>query len=110
MILTSNNLPNDLIGYNFNVIMMDLDPMIGESVLLNADDSYTIIINSRLSSQMQRECFYHAIDHVRHKDWESGMTADEIERKRHEDFKNEERILQNGDLPWNGYSDWQEDF
>ena len=69
-ILTETNLPNDLIGYNFVLVLADLDPMVGESICHNSDDSYTIFINSRWSSEMQRRCLLHALDHVRHRDWE----------------------------------------
>lgn len=69
-ILTETNLPTDLIGYNFVLVLADLDPMIGESICHNSDDTYTIFINSRWSSEMQRRCFLHALDHVRHHDWE----------------------------------------
>jgi len=82
-ILTETNLPTDLIGYNFVLVLADLDPMIGESICHNADDSYTIFINSRWSSEMQRRCFLHAIDHVRHNDWEK-ESVQEIEGERHE--------------------------
>lgn len=70
MILTSENLPHDMRGYNFNIILMDSDTTIGETICKNSDDSFTIFINSRLSSAMQRYCFEHALNHVRRNDWE----------------------------------------
>jgi len=82
-ILTETNLPTDLIGYNFVLVLADLDPMIGESICHNGDDSYTIFINSRWSSEMQRRCFLHALDHVRHNDWEK-EDVQQIEGERHE--------------------------
>ena len=80
--LTEENLPTDLIGYNFVLVLADLDTMIGESILHNSDDSYTIFINSRWSSEMQRRCFLHALDHVRHHDWEK-HDVQQIEGDRH---------------------------
>lgn len=82
-ILTAENLPMEMRKYDFNVILIDLDEMIGESVMQNGDDSYTIIINSKWSAEMQRKCFFHALDHVRHNDWEKA-DADCIEGERHE--------------------------
>lgn len=82
--LTTENLPTDLMMYDFNVVITDLDNMIGECICHNADDSYTIFLNSRWSSEEQRKCFYHALDHVRHNDWEK-TSADEIERERHDE-------------------------
>ena len=80
--LTETNLPTDLIGYNFVIVLADLDPMIGETICHNSDDSYTIFINSRWSSEMQRRCFLHAFDHVRHHDWEK-EDVQQIEGERH---------------------------
>ena len=81
--LTATNLPTDLIGYDFVLVTADIDTMIGETICHNADDSYTIFVNSRWSSEMQRKCILHAFDHVRHHDWEK-YDVQEIERERHE--------------------------
>ena len=82
-ILTETNLPADLIRYNFVIVLADLDPMIGETICHNSDDSYTIFLNSRWSSEMQRRCFLHALDHVRHHDWEK-TDIQQIEGERHD--------------------------
>ena len=81
-ILTAENLPMEMRKYDFNVVLIDLDEMIGESIMQNSDDSYTIIINSKWSAEMQRKCFFHALDHVRHNDWEH-EDASQIEKERH---------------------------
>lgn len=81
--LTETNLPTDLIGYNFVLVLADLDTMVGETICHNADDSYTIFLNSRWSSEMQRRCFLHALDHVRHHDWEK-TDVQQIEGERHD--------------------------
>lgn len=81
--LTTENLPTDLMMYDFNVVITDLDNMIGECICHNADDSYTIFLNSRWSSEEQRFCLLHALDHVRNNDWEK-YDINEIERERHE--------------------------
>jgi hypothetical protein len=82
-ILTETNLPTDLIGYNFVLVLADLDPMIGESICQNSDGTYTIFINSRWSSEMQRRCVLHAFDHIRHNDWEK-EDVQQIEGERHD--------------------------
>lgn len=83
--LTSENLPTDMRMNNFCVVLTDLDDMIGECICHNADDSYTIWINSRWSAEKQHQCFEHALSHIRHNDWEK-TNADEIERERHESW------------------------
>ena len=82
-ILTETNLPADLIGYNFVLVLADFDTMVGETICHNNDGSYTIFLNSRWSSEMQRRCLLHALDHVRHHDWEK-MDVQQIEGERHD--------------------------
>lgn len=82
-ILTVENLPMEMRKYNFNVVLIDLDEMMGESIMQNCDGSYTIVLNSKWSSEMQKQCFYHALDHIRNNDWEKD-NADSIEGARHD--------------------------
>ena len=82
-ILTAENLPIEMRKYDFNVVLIDLDEMIGESIMQNSDDSYTIILNSKWSSEMQKRCFCHALDHIKNNDWEK-TNADSIEGERHD--------------------------
>lgn len=82
MILASENLPVDMRGYDFNLVLVDVDTSIGETICANADGSFTIIINSRMSESMQKYCFEHALDHVRHHDWDFD-DVNEIEAKAH---------------------------
>lgn len=70
MIFTTENLPTEMAMENINVVLIDLDTMIGESICHNADDSYTVFLNSRWSAEEQRYCLQHAFDHVRHRDFE----------------------------------------
>lgn len=83
--LTLENKPIDLIMNDISVVLMDVDTMVGESIFKNADDSYTILLNSRWSAEEQRRCFNHAISHIRHHDWEK-FDVNEIERERHESW------------------------
>lgn len=85
MILTTENKPKDMRMIDFNVVMLDLDVMVGETICKNSDDSFTIFINSRWSAEEQRRCFDHALSHIRHHDWEK-FDVNEIERERHESW------------------------
>ena len=87
MIFTTESLPKELRMINFNIILIDLDTMVGETICKNADDSYTIFLNARWSSEMQRKCFEHALDHVRHNDWEK-EDVNQIEKERHDESGN----------------------
>ena len=82
-ILTAENLPMEMRKYDFNVVLIDLDEMIGESIMQNSDDSYTIIINSKWSAEMQKKCFEHALNHVRNNDFESEEDIQKIEARAH---------------------------
>lgn len=83
MIFMTENLPTEVMMETINVILIDLDTMVGETICKNSDDSFTVFINSRWSSEMQRKCFCHALDHIRNNDWEKA-DADCIEGERHE--------------------------
>ena len=83
MIFMTESLPTEVMMETINVILIDLDTMVGETICKNADDSFTILINSRWSSEMQRKCFCHALDHIRNNDWEND-DADSIEGARHD--------------------------
>ena len=82
MIFENEYLPLDMQKYTFNVILMDLPPMVGETIFHNADDSFTILINSRWSTSRQKDCFEHALNHVRNDDWEK-ENVQEIEYENH---------------------------
>lgn len=47
-----------------------MDVLVGEQVIKNKDDSYTILLNSRLSHERQLECYLHAINHIHSNDFE----------------------------------------
>ena len=81
--LTAENKPTDLIMNDIRVVLMDVDTMVGESIFKNADGGYTILLNSRWSTEEQHRCFEHALSHIRHNDWER-FDVNEIERERHE--------------------------
>ena len=87
MIFTTESLPTEVRMETINIILIDLDTMVGETICKNADDSYTVFINSRWSSEMQKRCFCHAVDHIRHDDW-SKTDVQQIEKERHDENGN----------------------
>ena len=54
-----------------NIVLLDFRDRPGrEMVVENEDGSFTIIINSRLSTQGQRDAYYHARRHIDNDDFE----------------------------------------
>lgn len=67
---------------DINTRLIDMDVLVGEQVIKNNDDSYTILLNARLSHERQLECYKHALLHINNEDFEKD-NADEIECKTH---------------------------
>ena len=67
---------------DINTRLIDMDVLVGEQVIKNNDDSYTILLNARLSHERQLECYKHALLHINNDDFEND-NADEIECKTH---------------------------
>lgn len=67
---------------DINTKLIDMDVLVGEQVIKNNDDSYTILLNARLSHERQLECYKHALLHINNDDFEND-NADEIEFKTH---------------------------
>ncbi len=65
-----------------------MDVLIGEQVIKNVDDSYTILLNSRLSHERQLECYLHAINHIQSNDFEKS-NSNIIELEAHNDKEEE---------------------
>ena len=65
-----------------NTFLMDMDVLVGEQVVKNNDDSYTIFLNARLSRERQLECYRHALLHINNEDFEK-ENADRIESNTH---------------------------
>lgn len=61
---------------NINVKLINMDPMIKEQVILNPDDSYTILINSRLTYEAQHKSYYHALHHIYNDDLYKDLDED----------------------------------
>lgn len=47
-----------------------------EIVTPNEDGSYTVILNSRHTSEKQREAFFHALKHIHNNDFEERNVQD----------------------------------
>lgn len=58
---------------------MDMEYCVHEQVVKNADSSYTILINARLTCEQQMDAYQHAIRHIMNMDFEKD-NADLIER------------------------------
>lgn len=44
--------------------ILDMDTMVPEHLVKNADDTYTIFLNARLSRDSQLKYYYHALRHI----------------------------------------------
>lgn len=69
-------------GNNINVILLNESYGVPGSVWHNADDSYTIFIDSHLSVEKQREVFQHEINHIMNGDFEK-TDVQQIEAEAH---------------------------
>ncbi len=67
---------------NINTLLIDMDVLISEQVFENSDDSYTILLNSRLSHQRLLEAYNHALKHIKNHDFEK-KEVEKIERDAH---------------------------
>ena len=68
---------------SFDYQVFYLDGMkTNEAVTENEDGSYTIFLNNNLCDRKRIEAFYHAINHIKERDFEK-EDVQEIERKAH---------------------------
>lgn len=65
-----------------NTQLINMDVLIAERVIKNNDDSYTVLLNSRLSHERLMEAYSHALQHIQDDDFEK-ETADKIEFDAH---------------------------
>lgn len=72
----------EILECDYRVILMDLPETI-PGFIQERDGYYTIVINSRLSMDDQREALAHELDHLRRGDMSSDLTADSIEAAAH---------------------------
>jgi hypothetical protein len=71
------------LGTIINICFINADTAIIEQITKNADDSYTIFLNGRMSSAALQEGFEHALGHIRRNDWEK-FDVQQIEYEAHQ--------------------------
>ena len=62
-----------------NVILADMPARIPAYSVANSDQSYTIVLNSRLCYERQLQAYYHEMKHIENGDFEKKCSADIIE-------------------------------
>lgn len=68
--------------HDINVVLMDNPFGIKGSVNKNDDGSYTVIINSKLNAEQQREVYLHEVEHIENGDFDKS-DVDIIEHDAH---------------------------
>lgn len=73
---------------NARVIYCNLPPTVKGMLVKTFDyeggeDYYTIVINSRISYEQQKEAYWHEIKHIKENDFDSDLTLSKIEYTRH---------------------------
>lgn len=68
---------------DINVQLLNMDTMIPEHLVKNADDSYTIFLNARLSQENRLKSYWHALQHIQDEDFLK-EDVQMIEKKAHE--------------------------
>lgn len=59
-----------------NVQLLNMDTKIPDHLVKNADDSYTIFLNARLSQESRVKSYYHALRHIQEQDFEKQNVQD----------------------------------
>lgn len=65
------------------VWLIDLPCTVHGYTRKNTDDSYTIVINARMSSEMQIAVYDHEIGHINNGDYDNSADVDSLELIRH---------------------------
>ena len=55
---------------DINVQILDMDTMVPEHLVKNADESYTIFLNARVSQESHLKSYYHALRHIIENDFQ----------------------------------------
>lgn len=69
---------------NINVLLENMPTTIRAYTVSNADDSYTVVINARLSSEQQRLSYYHECSHIVNGDYDKKTDVGILEIYAHE--------------------------
>lgn len=68
---------------NIFVTYYDMPCTIASYVVSNNDMTYTIVINSRMAIERQKEAYMHELDHIKNGDYEKKCDIDFIEINAH---------------------------
>lgn len=66
-----------------NTLMANLPTSIRSFVVANKDESYTIVLNARLSHEQHLISYKHELEHIRNNDYEKKCSIDIIECNGH---------------------------
>lgn len=69
--------------YDVNTIYRNFPTSQASLVRENPDGSFTIILNARMDHETLMKAYKHELEHIKHDDFNSDLTADEIEKERH---------------------------
>ena len=72
----------EVICSEINTQLSDMDILIPEHIVRNSDDSYTILLNARLSHERQLDAYEHALKHIHNHDFLK-INANIIEKDTH---------------------------
>ena len=82
MIYNFTKFKGGIILENINVQFLDMDTKIPEHLIKNADDSYTIFLNSKLSREEHLKSYLHALSHIQNGDFDK-LNVNQIEYDAH---------------------------
>ncbi len=68
---------------NYTIILKDMPTTVRAITVKNEDDSYTIIVNSKLNYEQQHISFEHEIHHIQNCDFEKVCEINDIEYEAH---------------------------
>ena len=73
---------NPLLTEDIGVHFLNMDTAIEEQVVYNADNSFSIFINARISNERQMIAYQHALKHILNNDFNK-KSVDDIETDAH---------------------------
>lgn len=65
------------------VVYADLPKEVDEISTINADGSYTVFIRATAAKERQAVAYSHALNHIRHCDFDDGVLVQDAERRCH---------------------------
>ena len=71
--------------HNLTIIYMSLPKNVQEEITVNEDGSYTAAISDKLCPAKQMKAYLHALNHIKHDDFEDGKDVRQIEKRCHDE-------------------------